>query len=157
MSVVNLAEYPYPSSPSPDFPHTGSHKCVDCDVEKIVMFKFFIMLPLTLAGKSGGNISRPSDTYKVVRRIVPKEFLNRVKSYSKEHGSSLNDVLLRDLFVALGSWNKISGTNGIGRKVTIAIPVCMRGEKYQIMSASNFASMHFLHVPNRLLTKQSLC
>lgn len=121
--------------------------------DMIVLIKFFTMLPMTLVGKPIQKNIGPTDTYRVVRKTILKENLNQVKLYAKEHASSLNDVLLRDLFVALGSWNKISGAHGFGRKVTIAVPVCMRGEKFQTMPASNFVSMHVLHVPNRLLTE----
>jgi NRPS condensation-like uncharacterized protein len=119
--------------------------------DAIVLFKFFTMLPMTLVGKKQRHQKHQTDTLRVVRRTVPIATLNKIKLSARNAGSTLNDVLLRDLFMALGSWNTHAKARSFGRRITIAVPVCMRGKKFQMMPASNFVSMHVLHVPNKLL------
>ena len=84
-------------------------------------------------------------------RTIPAAMLNKLKLSARNAGSTLNDVLLRDLFMTLGSWNNLARARPFGRRITIAVPVCMRAKTFQMMPASNFVSMHVLHVPNRLL------
>jgi NRPS condensation-like uncharacterized protein len=119
--------------------------------DAVVLFKFFTMLPMTLFGKKVRPETHQTDTLKVVRRTVPLALLNKVKLSARNTGSTLNDVLLRDLFMTLGSWNNLAGARPFGRRITIAVPVCMRAKTFQMMPATNFVSMHVLHVPNRLL------
>jgi NRPS condensation-like uncharacterized protein len=119
--------------------------------DAIVLYKFFTMLPMTLFGKKRAVKTHQTDTLKVVRRTVPLDLLNKVKLSARHAGSTLNDLLLRDLFMTLGSWNHLAGVRPFGRRITIAVPVCMRGKTYQMMPASNFVSMHVLHVPNKIL------
>ncbi len=117
----------------------------------IVLYKFFTMVPMTLVGKKQRPQKNQTDTLQVVRRTIPAAMLNKVKLSARNAGSTLNDVLLRDLFMTLGSWNNLANARPFGRRITIAVPVCMRAKTFQMMPASNFVSMHVLHVPNRLL------
>ena len=119
--------------------------------DAIVLYKFFTMVPMTLFGKKKQPKTSQTDTLKVVRRTIPIAMLNKVKLSARNAGSTLNDVLLRDLFMTLGSWNHLAGARPFGRRITIAVPVCMRAKTFQMMPASNFVSMHVLHVPNRIL------
>ncbi len=117
----------------------------------IVLFKFFTMLPMTLVGKKQQSQKNQTDTLKVVRRTIPAAMLNKVKQSARNVGSTLNDVLLRDLFMTLGAWNNLAQARPFGRRITIVVPVCMRAKTFQMMPASNFVGMHVLHVPNSLL------
>jgi NRPS condensation-like uncharacterized protein len=124
--------------------------------DMIVLWKFFTMIPATLSGKSGGKpilsaAPQRSDIYRIVRRKIPRDTIARVKLTANANGSTLNDILLRDLFMTLGAWNHLAGGNSPATRVTVAVPVCMRGARFQNTSASNYVSMHILHVPNRVL------
>lgn len=124
--------------------------------DMIVLWKFFTMIPATLAATVGGrpirrDAPKNSDIFCVVRRKIPKEVIAKTRQTAKISNSTLNDILLRDLFMTLGAWNHLAGVRGTGTRVTVAVPVCMRGAKFQQTPASNYVSMHVLHVPNSVL------
>jgi len=63
---------------------------------------------------------------------------------AKSNGVSVNDLLLRDLFAAIGSWRQrwVDGqTNPVFR---VAVPMNLRTEKYRNIPASNNVTMLFL-------------
>ena len=63
---------------------------------------------------------------------------------AKRTGASLNDLLLRDLFLILDRWNRRHAPDHLGRDLRICVPVNLRGSADRRMPAANMVSMSFL-------------
>jgi hypothetical protein len=62
-----------------------------------------------------------------------------------ERGASLNDLLLRDLFLALNDWNKQQGLRRRAQPLRIMMPVDLRDVEDREMPAANLTSYAFLN------------
>ncbi|MCX6116085.1 MAG: condensation domain-containing protein [Proteobacteria bacterium] len=119
-----------------------------------VLLKFFSMVPISL-GRSSVSSSRtvPTNTLAVARGALTEQELGNLKNVAKGSQASVNDVLLKILFLVIFDWNNKNEIKSARQRVTIAVPVCMRGKLFAMMPASNFVSMHVLHVSNKILKK----
>lgn len=69
---------------------------------------------------------------------------DNLKSYAREHGVTINDVLLRDLFVTLDKWNHRYSDKRGKKVIRLAMAIDMRRENDISLSAANVVSMCFL-------------
>ena len=83
------------------------------------------------------------------------QFLRRA---AEEVGATLNDLLLRDMFLALDDWNQQQGFRRRGRRLRIMMPTDLRDSEDCEMPAANLTSYAFLNrnarkwgSPNELL------
>ena len=68
----------------------------------------------------------------------------KIRDLAQSQNVTLNDLLLRDLFIALNQWSKSHGLNNSKKWLRIAVPVSLRtGENY-LMPAANCVSYNFI-------------
>ncbi len=84
----------------------------------------------------------------------------RIRATAKRLGASLNDLLLRDLFLILDQWNRRHSSDHRSRNIRVCMPVNVRRSTDSHMSAANVISLSFLDReatqiadPIRLLSK----
>ena len=63
---------------------------------------------------------------------------------AKQEGASLNDLLLRDLFLILDQWNRRHSTDHRSRTIRVCVPINLRQSADRRMSAANMVSLSFL-------------
>ncbi|MBI85842.1 MAG: hypothetical protein CMJ81_21820 [Planctomycetaceae bacterium] len=80
----------------------------------------------------------------IVSHTFSKEETQSLKRVAKQQGASLNDLLLRDLFLVINTWNSEHGREGIGRWLRIMMPVNLRTEEFSRLPAANVLSYGFL-------------
>ena len=84
------------------------------------------------------NLARSYDI-----EIDAAEF-EQLKNYSKSRGCTINDVLLRDLFLTLNKWNDRHVKKRGSRCIRLAMAIDMRRPGDETMPAANVVSMCFL-------------
>jgi len=90
--------------------------------------------------------------------IVDRVQTKRLLSVTRRHGVTLNDLVLRDMFLAIHDWNRQVSPARPGRWLRINMPVDLRSRIHQAIPAANTLSYAFLtrHIkdcrdPSRLL------
>lgn len=68
----------------------------------------------------------------------------QVRATAKALGVSLNDLLLRDLFLILDQWNRRHSTDHRSRTIRVCVPINLRESADRRMSAANVVSLSFL-------------
>lgn len=93
-----------------------------------------------------------------VTRSFDKQLLSRLRKTASECGATVNDLLLRDLYLAIEQWNHHCGIVGLNNRLRILIPVNLRTRNDLKMSAANkfgymFVTRHEQQLtnPNELL------
>lgn len=82
------------------------------------------------------------DVLASVRKVLSPAIFATLRIVAHRAGATLNDLLLRDLFVSLSAWNtKLTGRSGT---IRIGIATCMRQKDAAPMAAANVVSMVFL-------------
>jgi hypothetical protein len=122
------------------------------NLDRIV--RFFFVRPVALAASDAPRDDgvRPM----VASRVMSEDDLAGLRRAAKLGGGTVNDLLLRDLFVTLTEWNERRGEHG---PVRLSMPINMRELGDQMLPACNIVSMCFLdrypsdcRQPDRLLT-----
>lgn len=67
-----------------------------------------------------------------------------LQATARKLGVSVNDLLLRDAFLACDEWRKIHGAHRRGEWLRLTVPMNLRTEHHQLLSAANVVSMVFL-------------
>ena len=80
----------------------------------------------------------------IVSHTFTEEETQKLKWVAKQQGASLNDLLLRDLFLVINAWNSEHGREGIGRWLRIMMPVNLRTKEFSRLPAANVLSYGFL-------------
>ena len=75
---------------------------------------------------------------------LPEEQLPALRRKAEEAGASLNDLLLRDLFLTLRQWNQDHQFGSAKSRLQIMMPTGLRGAKDKDMPAANMISYAFL-------------
>lgn len=68
----------------------------------------------------------------------------QIRATAKDLGVSLNDLLLRDLFLTLDQWNRRHSTDHRSRTIRVCVPINLRESADRRMSAANMVSLSFL-------------
>ena len=75
---------------------------------------------------------------------VPPNVSKRLRESARQQGATLNDLLLRDLFLVIRDWNQqLEGKNQRGR-LRINVPISLRSDDDCVMPATNRMSFAFL-------------
>ena len=88
-------------------------------------------------------IELPSHTF-------TQELTESLRSFAKSSGSTLNDLLVRDLFLTIDAWNQASGSKR-NRNIRLLIPFSLRTKKHAQMPAANCVSMVYMAANAKLL------
>ncbi len=72
-----------------------------------------------------------------VTRRFGKELLSCLRKTASECDATVNDLLLRDLYLAIDQWNQYCGMVGLNNRLRIVIPVNLRTRSDLKMSAAN--------------------
>ncbi len=93
-----------------------------------------------------------------VTRRFDKKLLTGLRKAATACGATVNDLLLRDLYLAIDEWNQYCGAVGSNNRLRIVIPVNLRTRSDLKMSAANkfgymFVTRHEQHLakPDELL------
>jgi hypothetical protein len=88
------------------------------------------------------NQDRPSAAARKARPTMPVEYLSP-ETYGDlcvragEQGATVNDVLMRDMFLAIREWNETRGGRRRGGWLRITMPTSLRGKRDSRMPAAN--------------------
>ena len=115
-------------------------------------------LPVAIpAAPSGANkLSHDEFPASVSHRFGPEE-IRVLRNVAKTHEATLNDVLIRDLFLALGDWTDEHEPANRGQVLRIMVPVNLRSDEDKRAPAANIMSMVNLdRRPSKFGTPRSL-
>lgn len=70
--------------------------------------------------------------------------LRSLRSAARQHGATLNDLLLRDMFQTIHDWNVRHESSRRGRRLRISMPANLRAPGDDRMPAANVVTMSFL-------------
>ena len=88
--------------------------------------------------------------------VLEREQTAGLKRAAKARGVTLNDLLLRDMFLAISNWSRAHGEGRLGA-CRINMPVYVRGRGAADISASNGIGFSFVTVdPDALAGRQAL-
>lgn len=82
--------------------------------------------------------------------LLRAEDLLRLRRHAKQTGSTLNDLLLRDLFLSFRDWMQATDSQRQGSTLRIGIPQNLRQDADNAMPAANRMGMVFLDRDFRL-------
>ena len=118
--------------------------------------KFFTRSPVSFAV---GNSTHPESATRATRtvplfyRFQPEE-TGEIVFAAKKSGATVNDLLLRDLYVAIGAWRERRGVGLPEDWVRFSIPVDLRPSGTETMPMANSISMVFLDFQQRDLERR---
>ena len=112
------------------------------DLQRIRMY--FAARPEMLSCKPSKGRTPPADLATSVDITVNGSDFDSLKAHAREHGVTINDVLLRDLFVALDKWNRRYVDKRGKKVIRLAMAIDMRREEDSNLSAANVVSMCFI-------------
>ncbi len=78
------------------------------------------------------------------RFFLHTDDLANLRRHGQSLGATINDVLLRDLFLAIDTWNQRQSSTDRRRSVRLAMPINLRQPRDQSMPAANVMSLAFL-------------
>ena len=118
--------------------------------------KYFMTIPTPMLG---GRPPRPpkcevSDALASERIVLPKNYLDRYRENARLKNVSVNDLLIRDLFLSLADWNR--SQRKTCRIVRLALAVSLRVVGDSCASAANNVSMVFLDRSARKIRRSDL-
>ncbi len=114
------------------------------DLARALQFFKVLPSPLLAPRAPGAGRTRRPDLQAVVRAQLAEDRLQRLAAFAQSAGATLNDVMMRALFVALDEWNRRQAPQGPRRLIRIAMPTCLRQPQDLRLSAANVVSMVFL-------------
>ena len=89
-------------------------------------------------------VDRPPPFPGIVSHTFTADETQILKRVGKRDGASLNDIIVRDLFLVLRAWNQEKHQGDRGRWMRICVPVNLRTEELAEMPAANVVSYGFL-------------
>lgn len=105
--------------------------------------KFFAQRPAPLAavaGSEGGVSPRPS----FVTTMLSDEVSGSLRRLASESGATTNDLLMRELFIALARWNRAQGGLSARRRLRILMPQNLRERDDYMLPLTNAMSFAFV-------------
>ncbi len=106
--------------------------------------RLFFRHPAPLAAPADSNCDRTSDDFPgFLSKSLDRAVAQQLRAVADTHGATLNDLLLRDLFLAMQEWNKQQGAAS-RKRLGIMMPTDMRESEDCEMPAANLTSYTFL-------------
>lgn len=124
------------------------------DMKRTLTFVETIAKPLQAPPAGPGELTKTADLFASERVVLPAEALARLRAEAREKNASVNELLIRDLFLVLTDWNAALGSTRFWTR--IAIPTSLRGPVEEQLSAANVVSMVFLSRRRREIKSQNL-
>ncbi len=124
-----------------------------------VVFKFFCRKAQPLAPRFGGNPG------KKVAAVFPSpqtfdfdsEETSEIRAVARRYGVTVNDLLARDLMLAIHSWRTAHGLANADDWIRFFVPVNQRSKDDSLRSASNIMSAVFLErTPRQMSDPENL-
>jgi hypothetical protein len=76
--------------------------------------------------------------------VFSQDQLVSLQNRARREGVTLNDLLTRDVCLALAKWNKRHGIAGFWKPIRVVVPVNLRSKAQEAMPAANFVGMVFV-------------
>jgi NRPS condensation-like uncharacterized protein len=110
--------------------------------------KFFMRSPVPFAGTNRPRLEKTSPATRTVPLFFKFEHseTGEIISAAKKCGATLHELLLRDLYLAIGVWRERKGIGEPGDWLRISIPVDLRKPGKDSMPMANSISMVFLDI-----------
>jgi hypothetical protein len=112
---------------------------------------FFLRLPASLPSPEHSHDHDASVHDTLAPELLTWRFekaqLDNLLAAAKENGATLNDLVIRDFFMALWAWNNRHGS-GRGRFMRILVPFNLRGPEHGRLPAANV--MGLINIDRRL-------
>jgi hypothetical protein len=99
--------------------------------------------PLPSCTDSSGDAA-PCTDVGFVSQALPEDVTAGVRLAAGKSGATINDLLLRDLFLALRGWSRAAGDDPGRRRLRILMPQNLRQRDDRAMPAANVMSFAFL-------------
>ena len=80
----------------------------------------------------------------IVSHALGSNELERLKAVAKQDNATLNDLMMRDMFLVIASWNREQQPARPGRWIRITMPLNLRNQEFECMPAANVMSYGFL-------------
>jgi hypothetical protein len=111
-----------------------------------LMLKFVTRRPQPLLnGQSNSHKPSKPITLPDIKRVILSEAITKqLREASRSQGVTLNDLLLRDMFLTIADWNKHATQGANHRWLRILMPTNLRGSVNEAMPAANMVSLSFL-------------
>ncbi len=108
--------------------------------------RFFLQAPVPLAATRSGSdaVDRPPVRPGFHTAVLPQSVVASLRRLAATVGATLNDVLLRDLFLVLRSWNAAHGSRADRRRLRILMPQNLREREDRFLPAANMLSFAFV-------------
>lgn len=107
-------------------------------------WKMFTRLPSPLAAPRAAEQGHTTNEFPgFLSRSVDRQTMESLRTAAAECGATLNDLLIRDLFRAMHTWNEQQGATNFNR-LRIMMPTDMRVSEDCEMPAANLTSYTFL-------------
>lgn len=103
---------------------------------------------------NGGTTARAASELGYLTHALPSDQVTRLRAVASQSGVTLNDLLLRDLFLAVHDWNRRQGEVG-SQRLAINIPVNLRIRDDRRMPAANILGFWFVSRDQSCLTNPS--
>jgi NRPS condensation-like uncharacterized protein len=80
----------------------------------------------------------------IFRRELSEDETKKVRTFAKSEKVTINDFLLRSVFLTMNDWRQQEKTDGHEGRLRVAVPTNLRTPKDYLMPAANIVSMVFL-------------
>lgn len=115
--------------------------------------QFFGNRPAAIESKTESTLSAGSALPHSVSRRISQARLADLKTAAKRAGVTLNDLLIRDLLLAIDAWNARHNAEACGRCLRVSVPVNLRLPADAELPATNVVSMVFVDRRVKATTK----
>ncbi len=114
------------------------------DLPKIAMF--FLSVPRQVVGRHSAKPTMPllAEGPGLLSHSFEKTETEQICSMAKQKGVTVNDLLLRDVFVTLDGWNRLHSPGNYAGSLRISMPMNLRLSADRSLPAVNNVSMVFL-------------
>jgi NRPS condensation-like uncharacterized protein len=103
---------------------------------------FFKTIPSVIAGDKHG-FTATADIFAAEREVLDPNVLEGLKKYARAQDCTVNDVMMSELFKTANEWNLLHARDS-NQTIRLSMPVSMRSDAVQGLSAANQVSMVFL-------------
>jgi hypothetical protein len=106
--------------------------------------RFFLQSPRPLARAANSDASKSPLRPNLVSQTLSEETTLGLRQEATRTGATVNDVLLRDMFVTLRRWNRERGELPAGANLRILMPQNLREREDRTLPAANVMSFAFV-------------